>query len=101
MYPIYYTDKRGTIQKSKPNLNLIKILNRCKIYLKILIISDITDLKGKEIIPYFLHGKKIQIEATDEHGPTKQTYIHNIGPLGTKPSAKPYYTITPYHLNNH
>ena len=47
-YPITYINKNGKTKKSKSNIKLIQILNRCRIFLQVITLSDITDLSGKK-----------------------------------------------------
>ena len=45
-------------KKSKSNIKLIQILNRCRIFLQVITLSDITDLSGKKITKNYTIGKR-------------------------------------------
>lgn len=56
-YPIYYTDKNGNPpHMSKQNKQLIKLLNRCRLYLQIITVSGMNNLQGQAVSINFLKG---------------------------------------------
>jgi hypothetical protein len=61
--------------KYKPKT--LQVLNRCRIYLQVLSLSDITSADGKEIIPQVLIGDKLSDRKSNLEWPTQQKHPKN------------------------
>ena len=46
------------MKKSKPNTGLIQLLNRCRIYLQLITVSDMANIEGTEVSPHYFKGQR-------------------------------------------
>lgn len=58
LYPIYYTNKKRIWKKSKSNIELVQVLNYCRMYLHVITIADMTNIEGTKISHLYLKDLK-------------------------------------------
>jgi hypothetical protein len=57
-HPIHHLTKNGQRRKNRYNETLVKLLNRCRTYLQVITIADMTNLDGITTSSLYLQGQR-------------------------------------------